>query len=561
MKPLLSEMTLREKIGQCMCFYQYNLNQKVEVNENLTRTPEEQKELLEKNPCGTFWCCGGQKLKDPAMDEYNYGKYQAPSDEYREWVQRLDSYVPNMHVLRATDCELNGPGSVFPDLTITNGGLAVGAANSEELSYELGVQIAKELKMAGINWRWAPVCDTVNRYSMSVMRPFSSDPDDMIKFSVAHIKGMQENNVAGTAKHFPGGDRYEYRDDHFTTALINSTMEEWWERQGKVFQGVIDGGVYSVMITHKAFPAADDTVINGNYVPSTLSKKIITDLLKGEMGFKGVVITDAVGMAGLIACYPREELYVKLLEAGNDVLLGVQNDAIDIVEKAVLEGKLSEGRIDDAVSRVLDMKDKLGMFDDNYIVGEDYDKDIINKTVEVNAKIAEKSITLVKDDNKMLPVDKNKVKKVSIIVSTHKEDFTAMVKDHMQKAFEERGAEVSVIRRPNSFTINEIADNSDLIIYAAYLAPHQPKGFMSFYGDEVSPFLCAFTAGNEKSIAVSMGYPFLHFDMMGNANTFINTYVATPITMEAFVKAIYGEIEIEGKSPVKLYPPTWPKWD
>ena len=560
MKPTLSDMTLREKIGQCMCFSQYFITQKVEVNENLGRTHEEQKEILEKNPCGAFWCHSEQKLRDPAMDEYNWGKHKATSDEYKEWIQRVDGYLPNIHLLRACDAELMGPGSVFPDLTVTNGGLAVGAANSEELSFKLGVQIAKELKMAGVNWRWAPVCDVRSRYSMSVMRPFSSDLDDMIKFSVAHIKGMQSENVAGTAKHFPGGDIYEYRDSHFSPSMIFAEFDEWKETQGKVFQGVIDGGVYSVMTDHGAFPAADNTKINGKYIPSTLSKKIVTDLLKNEMGFKGVVITDAVNMAGLTAFYDREELYVKLLEAGNDMLLGTQIDAIDIVEKAVLEGRLSEGRINDAVNRVLDMKEKLGMFEDGYVVGEDFDEKVLQKTIEVNKKIAEKSVTLVKDENNLIPVDKNKIKKVTIIVSTHTEIFTENVEKYMKKAFEDRGALVSVQRRINSAEIKKIAEESDLLVYAAFIAPHQPKGFMSFYDKEVDTFMAAFTKGNEKSVGVSMGYPFIHFDIMGNADTFINTYVATPDTMEAFVKAIYGEIKIEGKSPVKLYPPSWPRW-
>ena len=562
MKPLISEMTLREKIGQCMCFYQYFINQKVEENENLTRTPEEQKEILEKNPCGTIWCCGGQKLKEPAMDEYNWGKYSAPSDEYREWVQRVDSYVPKIHTLRATDCEMTGPGSTFPDLTLTNGGLTIGGANSEELSYKLGVQIAKELKMAGINWRWAPVCDIVNRFSMSLTRPFTADPDDLIKLSVAHIRGMQENNVAGTAKHFPGGDRYEYRDDHFTVSMINSTMEEWWAEQGKVFQGVIDGGVYSIMITHKAFPAADNSKINGKFVPSTLSKKIITDLLKDKMGFKGVVITDGVNMAALRACYPREELYVKLLEAGNDVLLGVENDSIDIIEKAVLEGRLSIERINDACQRVLDMKEKLGMFDDDYIVGEDFNQSVIDETVKINTQIAENAITVVKDIQNLLPVKKENIKNVTIVVSTHTEVFTENIEQFMKPAFEKRGAKVNVIRRLRSKQeVEEISENSDLIVYAGFLIGHIPRGITSFYESEAVTFSHAFSSGKEKSVGVSMGHPYIHFDMMGNANTFINTYVATPDTMEAFVKAVYGEIDIKGKSPVDIENPSWLLWD
>ncbi|MBE7042107.1 MAG: glycoside hydrolase family 3 protein [Ruminococcaceae bacterium] len=552
-KPNVKEMTIREKVGQCVCIRQYDLLQKTEVDEYLPRPLEERDEILQKNPYGVLWCAGNQNLKNINMSEKNYGNYKVTSDEYREWIKGLNKNweIPG---LMATDAESSGAGTIFSDLTIVGSGLSIGAANSEELSYELGVAVGKELRCAGINWRWAPVADLPSRFSMSCMRPFSLNPDQLVRLASAHIKGMQSVGVAATLKHFPGSDGYEYRDSHFTNAALNISMEEWWERQRKVFQKLIDSGAYSVMIAHETFESADDTMVNGKLIPSTLSKKIITDLLKGKMGFEGVVITDAVGMAGLQACYPYQQLLVELIKAGNDVLLGTGLDAVDILEQAVLNGELPEERVDDACRRVLEMKEKLGLFDEDYRIDEYRACEVTPRTREVDNLISEKSITLIRDKQNRLPFDKNQVKKVSVICSTH--DDTFMDRMEVLKAeLEKMGMEVRMQRRLSSFEeIQEINQNSDLILYAAYLAPHRPKGAMSFYDEECQTFGFAFTEGNEKSVGVSFGYPYIFYDFMGNADICVNAYSTSDATIKAFAKTLFGDLPMDGVSPVKLNP-------
>ncbi len=493
-KPHLSEMTLREKIGQCLCVSQYDLNQKTEINEILGRTEEERDIILRKNPYGAIWCIGNQKLKNANLTEKNYDNIKIPSTDYCDWVKSISKNVV-VPLLRATDVE-SGAGTMFEDLTCVCSGFSIGAADSEKLAFELGAAIARELLCAGINWRWAPVVDMPSRFNMIFMRSFSAELEQLSKLSIAHIKGMQSEGVAATAKHFPGSDPYEYRDPHFSHSEISISMEEWWEKQGKVFQEVINAGVYAVMIQHAAFKAADDTTINGKIVPATLSKKIITDLLKGEMGFEGVVITDALNMGGVQSYYNSEELLIELLKAGNDMLLYVPLNAIDIIEKAVQEQRLSETRIDDACNRVLAMKEKMGLFDDGYSIGAYTSKEVIGKTEEINRQIAEKSITLIRDTNHVLPFDKNKVKKVTLICSTHDETFFTQLQV-MKQEFEHFGAEVNLQRRLESQEeLQKIAAEFDLILYVAYIAPHRPKGALSFYDEECETFLFAFSVGN-----------------------------------------------------------------
>ena len=321
-KPKLSELTLREKIAQTICIRQYALNQRVEVDELIHRTQDEKEQIMKDGQYGCMWCQGGQVLREVTLEEKNWHDgLKVSSKDYADWLTPLCSQL-KIPMLCATDAA-SGGGGMFNDLTMVSRGLAIGAADSEELAYEQGVCIGKELRCAGINWRWAPVVDLGSVFSYSCMRAFvHNDPERLVRLSNAHIRGIQDAGVAATAKHFPGPDGFEFRDSHYTATANKSTMEEWWARQGKVFQGVIDGGVYSVMIGHSAFPAADDTILHGKYIPCTLSKKVITDLLKCKMGFKGVVVTDAIEMASLSAHYEEKELIVQLLKAGNDMILG-----------------------------------------------------------------------------------------------------------------------------------------------------------------------------------------------------------------------------------------------
>ncbi len=553
-KPKLTELTLREKIGQLLLGYQYDINRKTEVDANILRTPEEKKEFLENEKYGTLWAQTGHVSMGTDMAEESHSGGNL-SRSFGEWIVE-ESNCYKIPALTALDAEQNGAGMLFPDLTTVCGPMAISAANDEKLAFELGAAVARELRCAGVTWRWAPVVDLACRFNPSMQRSFSADNvEKQIRMGVAVANGMQSEGVAATAKHFPGGDEVEYRDSHFASTCNSSTYEQWMERQGKVFQGMIDSGVYAVMTGHKAFPAVDDTMIKGRYIPTTTSRKIVTELLKEKMGFKGVVITDGIVMGGLYSLYSYEELIINLVNAGNDVILGVKPHTGEIIEKAVSDGIIPEERINDACQRVLDMKEKLGMFEDGYCQMKYKAEEVIPKTKKISDEICRRGITLLYDKNKLLPLDKEKIKTVTIICSAHVDFFYDNLIEYMKPEFEKRGAKVRVQRRIASFDeMDAIASESDLIIYAAYVNAHQPMGMPSLYGDECRTFLYAFSAGREKSIGVSMGYPYLHYDLITNADTFINTYGRDPSMISAFVEGIYGEMPFTGVSPVRLTP-------
>lgn len=565
-RPELKDLTLREKIGQMLLPYQYNvyINKEggdmdfLNTNEDpkYLRTDEEVREYIQKENFGSYYFEQTEITKMQTIDLTDTRKGKLTSKEHREFLRKQDSFG-KIPAFMAGDIEAEGAGNLFSDLSIVCRPPCVGAANSEELAYQLAKQVAKEARCIGANWRWAPVIDIGGRYSGTVLRSTTpDDPDRMIKLALAHIRGSQDEGVAATAKHFPGsGFKGNYRDSHFCPNANPLSLEEWWEGPGKVFQGVIDGGVYSVMISHQAFPAVDDSKLKGRYRPCTVSKKVVTDLLKGEMGFSGVVVTDGIPMAALLGAYDNySDLVIDLVNAGNDVLLGVYKSAGDIIEKAVKEGKIKEERIDDACMRIFDMKEKIGLFEDGYWDKPYNPEEIVPETKRINKLIAERAITLICDNQKLLPLDAGKIKNVTVVCSTHQNTFYDKLKV-MINALEERGMNVNIQRRISSNKeMEQIAEKSDLIIYAAYVSMHQPKGFMTLYEEECETFLYAFSKGGEKSIGVSFGYPHLHFEIMGNSDTFINAYGTAPELMESFVEAIFGEIPIVGESTVELYP-------
>ncbi len=536
-------MTLREKIGQTVI-----------ARQNLVTQESDLRKHICENPYGGIYTKGNLKAVMDILVEVK-AEYKPNSGDYRKWFNKLNSYI-NVPILVGIDAE-DGARNSFGDLSATGNAAEIGATNTPELAFEYGVCVARELKCAGVNWCWRPVMDLTSRHNAaSVGRAFSDDVELLIKMGCEQIKGMQSQKVAATVKHFPGPGIKEYRDSHITHTVNDISLEEWKRTQGKVFQAAIDAGAYSVMVGHMGFPSVDNSSVNSNCVPSTLSYKIVTELLKEKMGFSGVVVTDGLAMTGLSAIYPNERLYVELLKAGNDAILGpTKPDYINIVEEAVLSGKLSEERINDACMRILKMKEKLGLFSKEECEIDDLMKEkFIRQTSEMNTKVAENAITLVSDKNSKLPLKQNEIRKIAIICSTHSEDVFNEL-GIMKEEFENRGANVLLQRRLTSLSeCEKITNENDLIVYAAYLAPFRPSGGSHFYGDEHVTFTYAFSYGKEKSIGVSLGSPYIYYDYFSNSDVFVNAYWYNKETQKTFVAAIYGEIPFRGVSPFKLIP-------
>ena len=541
-KPLLSELTLREKIGQTA----------------LAQSHQQGFRDLANYPYGGIWASGDLTFG------INIDDVNPDANKRSVWLESVRQINKSLKVpvIQATDCASTiGPkeyGYVLDHVS-------VGATGSEELARETGVLRGRMVRHYGSNWAWSMVLDLSSRYqSGSHGRSYSDDPDKLLSMNIAAMKGFAEMGVATTAKHFPGYDGMEYRDSHFSETRMLLTYEEWKKDQGRIFQGMIDAGVDTIMVGHQAFPFYDNTFKNGRYVPSSLSYKVITELLKGEMGFQGVVITDDVWMRN-VATYCEdnlERIYVESIKAGNDVILGAKDCYFDYIEAAVLRGEIPMSRIDDACQRVLDLKEKIGLFRDDYDLAPGELNEINAAMADFNQRAARKAISLVCDKNKIFPLNPEKIKKVCIIYSGHDKEGEGKALDNMTtmiKAFEARGAEVFFRRGllngyASQAELKEISEKYDLIVYAGYLMRWIPRGMSSFYGDEISTFQNALRYGAEKSVGIGLGVPYVYYDFYSAFPAYINTYNYFPELQEAAVAAMYGEIDFEGGEPFKLIP-------
>ncbi len=544
-KPNLSDLSLRQKIGQLFIMRDDRLHDMI--------SNEELPEFLKKNPIGGIWATG--RLKKPAEYlNFESGSGAGTVHDLKEYVELLNKYC-HIPLLIGGDSEKGG----FMGATDISGPDAVVAADDDRLTYEYAACEASELSCAGLNWRWSPITDVCHHdSSISVNRVCSDDPEKIIRFAKAFIKGSQDMGVGATVKHFPGQDISETRDSHFMASVNNLAFDKWMALQGRVYKEAINSGAYSVMIGHHAFPAVDDSMIGNKRRPATFSKKIITDLLKNEWGFDGVVVTDDIAMRSAFSIFGREkafDMYIELINAGNDMLLGTtigteHEDFITAIEDAVLSGKISEDRINDACTRVLAMKEKLGLFEGKAVSAPDFET-ACKFTEEMNKKVAEKALTLVANKNNLLPLSQNKIKKASIIGVTHSEVFCDKL-NVLKDALSARGIETRLYKSINECNIRDVSNRDDLIIYANFVSAHQPMGRCSFFGDVAQQFFRIMTYGSDKSVVVSFGSPFLKYEYYEEAETYINAYWYNKEMMEALVKAIFGDIPFQGVSPFQL---------
>ena len=533
-KPNLSDLTLREKIGQTGMPGIGELREGIARNGGILG-------YFKEYPFTGFWCDHLVKAQDKP--------YKAPRD-FAEHIKEVNKDL-DVPLLVACDLE-EGSDVAFGELHHISANMSVGAANSPELTYKRSYYYAKELRSFGVNWAFGPVFDMLNNF-FDVMGPrcISDDWRTVSEHAANMVKGMQDAGVAACPKHFPGSGN-DYRDPHFCSATNDFTREEWDATYGNIWRSARDAGALSYMISHMSFPAVDDSLTPlGAPTPATASKKIL-DILRRDMSYDGIIVTDAVCMKGVASAFEHEDVYIECFNAGNDVILFVHDDYIDIMEKAVLDGRVSMERLDESVRRILDFKERLGLFDDNAEIPElseeekrDFDS--------VNYEISKHALTIVTNSNGMIPFDKSRIRSALIIAFSPFEPFGESVKV-MADRFAEYGISADIVPTiPGKAVLEDYSKKYDLIVYATFLAMGKPSG-MPFFSQNLSTLFNSYSYGTEKSVAASFGAPSIYHNYFETAPAFINAYSSDEATMRAFVDGILGEFELVGRSPVDLKP-------
>ena len=480
---------------------------------------------------------------------------EAGLNELRGYVKDL---TDNCHVppMITSDFE-NGCGSMVKSLTPLPYLMGLGATNDPVLAYNYGLATAIEARSIGVNWSFSPVSDlNKNRRNPLVnVRALTDNAELASALLPQVIKGMQDGGIAACSKHFPG-DGMDYRDQHITTTVNSCSLNEWESTYGQVFKSVIESDVYSVMAGHISLPAYSEANGGNPELPATLSPELITGLLKGKLGFKGIVVTDALGMGGFTGWYPtREAAEIQAFKAGCDMMLWPTENYRANLEKAILSGEVPLERLDDAVNRILNVKEKLGLFEEGYTQFRLIDAKEKEFVKQVQKECSEKSMTLVRDELKHFPLSPQKTPKLGIIPIV---EFEPAKKEafRIKAYFEDRGFTVDYCENElmNAQQRADFYESNDLIIYLLLSRPFRPMGFLDYTADRAAQLAAAFAPDNaaDKTVFVSLGSPYFGGQYLKHAKTYVNGYSMLGCAVEAFVRLACGETDFKGVSPVEL---------
>ncbi len=330
-------------------------------------------------------------------------------------------------LLVASNCEQGGNGGVGGG-TYVACGAAMAATHDADVAYKCGLVGGAEAMAIGCNWNFAPIVDLLYNWRNTIVqtRSFCADVDRTIEYAKAFIKGNEECNMATTIKHWPG-DGTEENDQHLMMGVNDMGCDEWMETFGKVYKELIDSGVKTIMAGHIAQPAwqrklAGRDLDDHEILPATLCPELINGLLKTELGFNGMVVTDASHMIGMFGAMPRSEQVPKAIAAGCDMYLFFNDIEEDFgyMMAGYKNGIISEERMTDALMRILGTKASIGLHtkkaNGTLMPPKEEIPNVVGcqKHLDIAKEAADKAITLVKDTQKMLPLDPATCKRIRI---------------------------------------------------------------------------------------------------------------------------------------------------
>lgn len=326
-----------------------------------------------------------------------------------------ESRIPT---LIAANCEAGGNGAVGEGTMVATGA-ACAASQTLDTVRDMARVGATEAAAVGCNWTFAPVCDVVSNWRNTIVntRGFGNDVEQIIACSKAYMDEMHKAGIACAAKHFPG-DGSEERDQHLVMGCNDLSIEEWDATFGKVYRALIEDGLDSMMIGHICLPAYSrkfrPELQDKDIMPATMAPELLNDLLREQLGFNGLIVTDASHMAGLNAAGSRHDVVPGVIAAGCDMLLFFSDPAEDIqyMKEAIADGRITQERLNDALLRILGLKAKLGLDNLQFPSKEGLARVGCAEHHAAAARAADESITLVKDTQGILPLDPGKKKRV-----------------------------------------------------------------------------------------------------------------------------------------------------
>lgn len=571
----ISNMTIDEKIGQ-LFVHLTGCNKEEDVKSEVERmnmggirfNPRSKEEMWEMN--------------------YNFQKF---------------SKIP---VLSAVNVESGGNGA-SREGTFVGNEMKIAATGDKKYAYELGRICGLETKATGSNWAFAPIVDLVTNWhnpGISV-RGFGADSDMVLEMSKEYFRGMTDSGVPCAMKHFPG-DGNDYRDPHIATSVNGLSCEEWDETYGKVYKGMIEAGVQSLMPGHIMLPSYqkffNPDCKDEDLLPATLSKEILGDLLRGKLGFNGLIVSDASHMVGLTGRAKRRDLVPGAIMAGIDMFLfynDIEEDTA-FMKEAYIDGRLTEERMKEALSRILALKILCGL--DKFSLENYPSKDSLNtigleENKVIAKEVADKAITLVKQvGENIFPINPKKNKRILLVpVGPHPSPILARagmgadgkkLNENLKKKLEEKGFTAEIYVDPvakivaameqagGENAINQLnakkqsggnkgaygmkqsvaalTDNYDLVICFANVSSTMRTTQRLEWAISKGGWDNPWYVNEIPTIFVSFNCPF-HLVDVPQVKNYINCYDANEITIDALVEKLTGESKFTGVSPVDAF--------
>jgi beta-glucosidase-like glycosyl hydrolase/CubicO group peptidase (beta-lactamase class C family) len=431
--------------------------------------------------------------------------------------------------------------------------MAVAAAGSPQYAYEVGRVTALEARAAGIHWIFAPDADVNSNPANPIIntRSFGEDPERVAEFVCAFVRGVEENGGLATAKHFPGhGDTIT--DSHLGLPQVTADRARLEKVELLPFRAAISAGVSSVMTGHLAVPALESDA----EVPATLSHAVLSLLLRKTMGFHGLVVTDALDMAGAADRSSSGEVAVRAILAGADVLLipPAPDSVLAALYEAVASKRLSLSRVDESVARILHAKARLGLHKTRLVSVEKLNQTFAkSEYASIADKIAARGISLLGDGPGLVPQDASRAQRILLVAIAGDPDIYPA--ETFEREIRWRVDSLAVVRADTRFAPAALAqlpspDSYDVAVAAIFVRVADRKGSIGLPAQQVELVEKLFAQG-KPVIAVGFGSPYV-VERFPQAQTWLAAFSTAEVAQRAAARALFGEIGISGKLPVSV---------
>ena len=414
--------------------------------------------------------------------------------------------------------------------------MTLGAIQDKSLISEMSAKIAEDAKRMGINWDFAPVVDVNTNPNNPIIgnRSFGSEVPNVISSALAYSNGLQDNNILAAIKHFPGHGDTD-KDSHLDLPVISHSLKRLNEIEIAPFKALMDKGIGGVMVAHLYVPALEKT----KGIPASISKNIITGILKNQLGYKGLIITDALNMGAVANKFKAGELDAMAFAAGNDIMLFSQDVSTGkkLIQQAIDKGGISQDRVEESVKKILLTKYYLGLNQYEPINPENINQDLNNASHSaIVQRMYSNALTLIKDDKKMLPLN---CKETYYYVPLEEAPYQTFI-DQLNlnsTVILKRASEISTIPANSKVIAGFHKDNSTA--YKPYKISSESKKIL------------ADLAKNQNVILNVFGSPYALKDVdISKISTVLVSYENNDDSMIATAKAFGGQTKIWGKLPV-----------